>query len=84
MNDHVLNPKDSFRLVLVDISSDLIWHGHVVEAGIFVRSAQVFFSKQSATITEFKYDSHVWGTAVPTTLALLDSVQRRAGYLFVR
>lgn len=92
MNHQTLNFKDSFRLVGVEISNDLIWHGHVVDLAVsagkklgFLFRARKYFSPSNlATLYKaqirpgLEYCSHVWGAASPTTLALLDSVQNRA------
>nr|CAH7744816.1 unnamed protein product [Callosobruchus chinensis] len=77
MNNQALPRSHSFKLLGVSIAENMIWHEHV--------SARKYFSP-SNLLTLYKaqirpsleYCSHIWGAAAPTTLSILDAVQRRA------
>nr|CAH7728869.1 unnamed protein product [Callosobruchus chinensis] len=70
----------------------MIWHEHVLSIAIaagkklgYLFRARKYFSP-SNLLTLYKaqirpsleYCSHIWGAAAPTTLSILDAVQRRA------
>nr|CAH7752442.1 unnamed protein product [Callosobruchus chinensis] len=82
----------SFKLLGVSITVNIIWHEHVswiaTAAGKKLRylfRARKYFSS-SNLLTLYKaqispsleYCSRIWGAAAPTTLSILDAVQRRA------
>nr|CAH7764711.1 unnamed protein product [Callosobruchus chinensis] len=75
----------------------MIWHEHVFSIAIgvgkklgYLFRARTYFSL-SNLLTIYKaqirpsldYCSHIWGAAAPTTLSILDAVQRRAIRLIV-
>nr|CAH7768045.1 unnamed protein product [Callosobruchus chinensis] len=68
----------------------MIWHEHVSSIAIaagkklgYLFRARKYFSP-SKLLTLYKaqisleYCSHIWGAAAPSTLSILDAVQRRA------
>nr|CAH7761862.1 unnamed protein product [Callosobruchus chinensis] len=70
----------------------MIWHGHVSsiataagkKLGYLFRARKYFSPSNLLTLYKaqirpnLEFCSHIWGAAAPTTLAILDSVQRRA------
>ncbi|CAH2012486.1 unnamed protein product [Acanthoscelides obtectus] len=82
----------SFRLVGVQITEDLIWHEHISsiaaaagkKQGYLFRAKKYFSPHDLLTLYKaqikpsLEYCSHIWGAAAPTTLSMLDAVQRRA------
>nr|CAH7725119.1 unnamed protein product [Callosobruchus chinensis]CAH7733282.1 unnamed protein product [Callosobruchus chinensis] len=93
VNNHALPRSHLFKLLGVSITENMIWHEHVssiaTAAGIklgYLFRARKYFSP-SNLLTPYKaaqirpsleYCSHIWGAAAPTTLSILDAVQRRA------
>nr|CAH7760132.1 unnamed protein product [Callosobruchus chinensis] len=92
MNNQALPRSHSFKLLGVSITENMIWHAHVssvaTDAGktlLYLFKARKYFSP-SNLLTLYKaqvrpsleYCSHIWGAAAPTTLSILDAVQRRA------
>nr|CAH7745265.1 unnamed protein product [Callosobruchus chinensis] len=82
----------SFKLLGVSITENMIWHEHVSSIATaagkklgYLFRARKFFSP-SSLLTLYKaqirpsleYCSHICGAAAPTTLSILDAVQRRA------
>ncbi|CAH1953833.1 unnamed protein product [Acanthoscelides obtectus] len=92
MDGRVLPKNHSFRLVRVQITEDLIWHDHISsiaaaagkKLGYLFRAKKYFSPHDLLTLYKaqirpsLEYCSHIWGTAAPTTLSMLDAVQRRA------
>ena len=92
VNDHVLEGCDSFRLLGVQISSNMKWNEHVMgllkaaskKLGFLNRCRKFFNSHQVLHIYKafirpcLEYSCPIWGGAASTTLKLLDRVQRRA------
>nr|CAH7734885.1 unnamed protein product [Callosobruchus chinensis] len=70
----------------------MIWHEHVSsiataagkKLGYLFRARKYFSPSNLLTIYKaqirpsLEYSSHIWGAAAPTTLSILDAVQRRA------
>nr|CAH7767435.1 unnamed protein product [Callosobruchus chinensis] len=70
----------------------MIWHEHVSsiataagkKLGYLFRARKYFLPTNLLTLCKaqirpsLEYCSHIWGAAVPTTLSILDAVQRRA------
>nr|CAH7759793.1 unnamed protein product [Callosobruchus chinensis] len=64
----------------------MIWHEHVSSIATaagkkpgYLFRARKYFSPSKAQIRpSLEYCSHIWGAAAPTTLSILDAVQRRA------
>nr|CAH7766887.1 unnamed protein product [Callosobruchus chinensis] len=92
MNNQALPRSHSFKLLGVSIAENMIWHEHVssiaTAAGkklVFLFRARKYFSP-SNLLTLYKaqirpsleYCSYIWGAAAPTTLSILNAVQRRA------
>ncbi|CAH1979320.1 unnamed protein product [Acanthoscelides obtectus] len=92
MDGRVLPKSHSFRLVGVQITEDLIWHEHISsiaaaagkKLGYLFRAKKYFSPHDLLTLYKaqirpsLEYCSHIWGAAAPTTLSMLDAVQRRA------
>ena len=92
MNGASLQNKESFNRVGVAFEHDLSWHGHITSIATsvakklrFLFPAQRYFSSLnlytlyvSQTRPCLEYRSHVWGAAPPSTLSILDSIQRKA------
>ncbi|CAH2019809.1 unnamed protein product [Acanthoscelides obtectus] len=92
MDGRVLPKSHSFRLVGVQITEDLIWHEHISsiaaaagkKLGYLFRAKKYFSPHDILTLYKaqirpsLEYCSHIWGAAAPTTLSMLDAVQRRA------
>lgn len=92
MNNQTLSRKSELSILGVTISDNLVWHTHVSNLAksaskklSFLFRSKRYFSPDNlltlykATIRPtLEYCSHIWGAAPPTTLGLLDSVQRRA------
>nr|CAH7763790.1 unnamed protein product [Callosobruchus chinensis] len=92
MNNQALPRSHSFKLLGVSITENMIWHEHVSSIATaagkklgYLFRARTYFSP-SNLLTLYKaqirpsleYCSHIWGAAAPTTLSILDTVQRRA------
>nr|CAH7752359.1 unnamed protein product [Callosobruchus chinensis] len=87
-----LPESHSFKLLGVSFIENMIWHGHVssiaTAAGKKIRylfRARKYFSLSNLLALHkaqirpsLEYCSHIWGAAAPTTLSILDAVQRRA------
>ena len=87
-----LEKESSVRLLGVNISSNLLWHDHVMsiakqaskKLGFLYRCKSFFNAQQLCLIYKsfirpcMEYCCHVWGAAAKTTLDLLDRVQNRA------
>nr|CAH7762053.1 unnamed protein product [Callosobruchus chinensis] len=87
MNSEALLRSHSFKLVGVSI-----WHEHVSsiataagkKLGYLFRARKYFSPSNFLTLYKapirpsLEYCSHIWGAAAPTTLSILDVVQRRA------
>nr|CAH7769903.1 unnamed protein product [Callosobruchus chinensis] len=70
----------------------MIWHEHVSsiatadgkKLGYLSRARKYFSPSNLLTLSKaqirpsLEYCSHIWGAATPTTLSILDAVQRRA------
>jgi len=92
MNGASLQNKESFNLVGVAFEHDLSWHGHITsiatsaakKLGFLFRARRYFSSLNLYTLYVsqirpcLEYCSHVWGAAPPSTLSILDSIQRKA------
>ena len=92
MSGQTLQNNDTFNLVGVTFEQDLRWDKHISsiasaaskKLGFLFRAKKYFTSSNLYTLyvaqirPSLEYCSHVWGAAPPTTLNILDSVQRRA------
>nr|CAH7713774.1 unnamed protein product [Callosobruchus chinensis] len=92
MNRQASPRSHSFRLLGVSIIENKIWHEHVSsiataggkKLGYLFRTRKYFSPSNLLTLyraqirPSLEYCSHIWGDAAPTTLAILDAVQRRA------
>jgi reverse transcriptase-like protein len=92
MSGQVLQSKDTFNLVGVTFENNLNWHKHIVsiataasqKLGFLFRAKKYFSPSHLYTLyvsqirPPLEYCSHIWGMASPTTLSILDSIQRRA------
>jgi hypothetical protein len=92
MSGQVLQNGDTFNLVGVTFENNLNWHKHIVslataalkKLGFLFRAKKYFSPSNLYTLyvsqiqPSLKYCSHVWGMAFPTTLSILDAIQRRA------
>lgn len=92
MNNQVVQSKESFSLVGISVDQNLNWHPHitsVAEAAAkklsflfrcrkYFSSANLFTLYISLIRPCLEYCSHIWGAAAASTLAILDSIQRRA------
>ena len=92
MNGTSLQNKESFDLVGVAFEQDLSWHRHISsiatsaakKLGFLFRARKYFSSSNLHTLYVsqirpcLEYCSHVWGAAPPSTLSILDSIQKRA------
>nr|CAH7742430.1 unnamed protein product [Callosobruchus chinensis] len=90
MNNQALPRSHSFKLL--SIIENMIWHEHVSsiataagkKLGYLFRARKYFSPTNLLTIhkaqirSSLEYCSHIWGAAAPTTLSILDAVQRRA------
>nr|CAH7712195.1 unnamed protein product [Callosobruchus chinensis] len=75
----------------------MIWHGHVSsiatangkKLGYLFRARKYFSPSILLTLCKgqirpsLDYCSHIWGAAAPTTLSILDAVQRRASRFLI-
>nr|CAH7729473.1 unnamed protein product [Callosobruchus chinensis] len=91
MNNQALPRSHSFKLLGVSFTENIIWHGHVSsiataagkKLGYLFRARKYFLPSNLPTLYKaqirpnLEYCSHIWGAAVPTTLSILDAVQRR-------
>nr|CAH7716967.1 unnamed protein product [Callosobruchus chinensis] len=92
MNNQALSRCQSFKLLGVSITENMIWYEHVSSVAIAavkklgnLSRARKYFSPYNP-LTPYKaqirpcleYCSHFWGAAAHTTLSVLDAVQRRA------
>nr|CAH7743161.1 unnamed protein product [Callosobruchus chinensis] len=92
MNNQALPRSHSFKLLGVSITENMIWHEHVSsiataagkKLGYLFRARKYFPPSNLLTLYKaqirpsLEYCSHIWGAAAPTTLSILDAVQRRA------
>ena len=92
MSGQTLQNKDTFNLVGVTFEQDIRWDRHISsiasaaskKLGFLFRAKKYSTSSNLYTLyvaqiqPSLEYCSHVWGAAPPTTLNILDSVQRRA------
>jgi len=92
MNGNILENKDSFDLVGITFEQDLNWHGQVSsiatsaakKLGFLFRARKYFSPSNLYTLYVsqirpcMEYCSHIWGSASPSTLKILDSIQRKA------
>nr|CAH7761305.1 unnamed protein product [Callosobruchus chinensis] len=92
MNNQALPRSHSFKLLGVSITENMIWHEHVSsiataagkKLGYLFRARKYFSPSYLLTLYKaqirpsLEYCSHIWGAAAPTTLSILDAVQRRA------
>nr|CAH7741297.1 unnamed protein product [Callosobruchus chinensis] len=106
MNNQALPRSHSFKHLGVNITENMIWHEYVSsiataagkKLGYLFRARKYFSPSNLLTLYKaqirpsLEYCSHIWGAAAPTTLSILDAVQRRTirliaagkklGYLF--
>ena len=92
MNGQILQNSESFGLVGINFTDDLEWRRHITsiaaaaakKLGFLYRAKRYFSSDNLYTLyvsqirPGLEYCSHIWGAASPTTLGILDSIQRRA------
>nr|CAH7739633.1 unnamed protein product [Callosobruchus chinensis] len=87
MNNQALPRSHSFKPLGVSITENMMWHEHVSsnscweKARICIQSQEVpsnLLTLYKAIKPSLEYCSHIWGAAAPTTLSILDAVQRRA------
>ena len=92
MSGQTLQNNDTFNLVGVTFEQDLRWDKHIsstasaasIKFSFLFRAKRYFTSSNLYTLyvaqirPSLKYFSYVWIAASPTTLHILDSVQRRA------
>nr|CAH7742170.1 unnamed protein product [Callosobruchus chinensis] len=90
MNNQALPRSQSFKLSRVSITENMIWHEHVSsiataagkKLGYLFRARKYFSPSNLLTLYKAQIrpslDTHIWGAAAPTTLSILDAVQRRA------
>nr|CAH7719454.1 unnamed protein product [Callosobruchus chinensis] len=92
MNNEALPRSHSFKLLGVSITENMIWHEHVSsiataagkKLGYLFRARKYFSPSNLLTLYKaqirpsLEYCSYIWGAAAPTTLSILDAVQRRA------
>nr|CAH7728856.1 unnamed protein product [Callosobruchus chinensis] len=92
MNNQALPRSHSCKLLGVSITENMIWHEHVSsiatatgkKLGYLFRARKYFSPSNLLTLYKaqirpsLEYCSHIWGAAAPTTLSILDAVQRRA------
>nr|CAH7745328.1 unnamed protein product [Callosobruchus chinensis] len=86
MNNQALPRSHLFKLLGVSITENMIWHEHVSSIAIAAGKKLGYLLRASILLTLYKaqirpsleYCSHIWGAVVPTTLSILDAVQRRA------
>nr|CAH7713599.1 unnamed protein product [Callosobruchus chinensis] len=91
MNNQVLPRSHSFKLLVVSITENLIWHEHVSSIAIaagkklgYLFRARKYFSPCNLLLHKAQirpsldYCSHIWGAAAPTTLSIFNAIQRRA------
>nr|CAH7730955.1 unnamed protein product [Callosobruchus chinensis] len=70
MNNQALPRSHSFKLLGVRITENMIWHATAAHHPTFSYKVQIRPS--------LEHCSHIWGAAAPTTMSILDAVQRRA------
>nr|CAH7744147.1 unnamed protein product [Callosobruchus chinensis] len=92
MNNQALPRSHSFKLLGVSITESTTWYEHVSsiataagkKLGYLFRARQFFSPSNLLTLYKVQIRpsleccSHIWGAAAPTTLSILDAVQRRA------
>nr|CAH7712152.1 unnamed protein product [Callosobruchus chinensis]CAH7739199.1 unnamed protein product [Callosobruchus chinensis] len=92
MNNQALPRSRSFKLLGVSITENKIWHEHVSaiataagkKLGYLFRVRKYFSPSNLLTLYKaqirpsLEYFSDIWGPAAPTTLSIIDVVQRRA------
>nr|CAH7723554.1 unnamed protein product [Callosobruchus chinensis] len=91
-NKKALSRSHTFKLLGVSITENMIWHEHVLSIataagkkfGYLYRARKYFSPSNFLTLYKaqirpsMEYCSRIWGAAAPTTLSILDAVQRRA------
>nr|CAH7727428.1 unnamed protein product [Callosobruchus chinensis] len=84
MNNQALPRSHSFKLLGVSITENMIWHEHVSSIATAAGARKYFSPSNLLTLYKaqirpsLEYCSHIWRAAAPTTLSILDAVQRRA------
>nr|CAH7718512.1 unnamed protein product [Callosobruchus chinensis] len=92
MNNQALPRSHSFKLLGVCITKNMIWHekvssiataagkklGYLFRARKYLSPSNLLTLYKAQIRPSLEYCSHIWGAAAPTTLSLLDAVQRRA------
>nr|CAH7741802.1 unnamed protein product [Callosobruchus chinensis] len=90
LKNMALPRSHSFKLSRV--TENMIWHEHIPSIAIaagkklgYLFRARKYFPPsnlltlyKAQTRPSLEYCSHIWGAAAPTTLSILDAVQRRA------
>nr|CAH7721715.1 unnamed protein product [Callosobruchus chinensis] len=58
----------------------MIWHEHIssIAPAAAPSNLLTLYKAQLRLIPSLEYCSHIWGAAAPTTLSILDAVQRTA------
>nr|CAH7730687.1 unnamed protein product [Callosobruchus chinensis] len=67
--------KLSFKLESVSITKNMIWHE---QARKCFSPSNLLTLYKAQIRPSLEYCSHIWGAAAPTTLSILDAVQRGA------
>nr|CAH7714131.1 unnamed protein product [Callosobruchus chinensis] len=75
MNNQALPRSHSFKQLGVSITKNMIWHEHVLK---YFSPSNLLTLYKAQIRPSLEYCSHIWETAAPTTLSILDAVQRRA------
>ena len=92
MDNQSIKREQSFSLVGVTFTNNLIWHKHISnlaqaaskKLSFLFRAKQFFSSENLLTLYKsqirptLEYCSHIWGSAPKSSLQLLDSIQNRA------
>nr|CAH7733829.1 unnamed protein product [Callosobruchus chinensis] len=92
MNNQDLPRSHSLKLLGVSFTENMIWHEHVSSIATAARKKLVYLFRtrkyfspsnlltlyKAQIIPSLEYCSHVWGAAAPTSLSILDAVQRMA------
>ena len=92
MSGQILQNNDPFNLVGVTFEQDLRWDKHISsiasaaskKLGFLFHAKKYFTSANLYTLyvaqvrLSLEYCYHIWGAAPPTTLSILDCIQRRA------
>lgn len=83
MNDSVLETKESFSLPAITLHHNLSWHKHLSALDFSFDLVNPFFHSNLYTIYVFqvrpnlKYCPHIMGAAPPSTLHVVDAVQKK-------